>query len=178
MKNGPTPGEIEIRAVTESDAGTLWALRLHALTQDPQAFGESAGEHRQTSPAVYAERLRNGGADNFVIGAFAGSALVGMAGFFREQQEKRRHRGQVWGVFVMPEYRGRGVGRALLEHLLEKALTLPKLNCIALTVTASQSTARQLYLNLGFRPFGIEPRALIVNGIAVDEEHMQLEINR
>jgi len=37
--------------------------------------------------------------------------------------------------------------------------------------------ARSLYRSLGFRSFGIEPRALKVDGSYVDQEHMVLEIS-
>ncbi len=142
-----------------------------------EAFGESLDEMLQSTPETYAEGLRSGGDENFMLGAFdEQDALVGMAGFYREQVAKKRHKGWVWGVFVSDSHRGHGIGRALLVSILESAQALAELDSIFLTVATTQVPARSLYRSLGFRSFGIEPRALKVNGNYVDQEHMVLEI--
>jgi len=42
------------------------------------------------------------------------------------------------------------------------------------TVTTGQLAARRLYESLGFKAFGREPRALLVNGKYVDEDYYVL----
>jgi ribosomal protein S18 acetylase RimI-like enzyme len=163
-----------IRRLTETDAAEFFRLRREALEREPASFGESVEEHLKTPLATIAQRLR-GSAENFVYGAFDGPVLVATAGFCREQRAKRRHKGTVWGVYVAPDYRGRGVGRAVLAALLDSAGALPGLKCIYLSVTSTQSTARSLYASLGFCSFGTEPSALAVDGRYFDEEHMVLE---
>jgi ribosomal protein S18 acetylase RimI-like enzyme len=169
---------MKIRRLTEVDAEPLWRLRLSALQTEPATFAESLDELLQSTPETYAEKLRSGGDENFILGAFdEEDALVGMAGFYREQIAKKRHKGWVWGVFVSPSHRGQGVGRALLVNILESSQALDDLDCIFLTVATTQVPARSLYRSLGFRSFGIEPRALKVDGSYVDQEHMVLEIS-
>jgi RimJ/RimL family protein N-acetyltransferase len=165
---------MEARRLGEAEVEALWKLRLHALETQPEAFGESAEEHRQTSIESYASRLRSGGDENFVIGAFVDSELVGMVGFYRELRLKRRHRGGIWGMFVAPSNRSRGIGRALLDEALRRAATIPGLRCVHLSVAATQASARRLYSNAGFRSYGIEPEALMVGDRYIDEEHMIL----
>jgi len=166
-----------IRKVTENDAESLWKLRLFALETDPISFGEAPEELRKMSVEEYASRLRAGDAGNFVFGAFEGEAMVGMTGFYREAGMKRRHKGWIWGVFVAPSARGKGMGRALVAKVIETAKALPGLRCLLLTVSTTQDAAIKVYQGLGFRSYGIEPGALMVGERFIDEHHMILEFD-
>jgi ribosomal protein S18 acetylase RimI-like enzyme len=81
-------------------------------------------------------------------------------------------------MYVDSEHRGRGVGRALLEALIERARALPDLRQIQLSVTASQAAARRLYESLGFVPYGREPASLRVGDEFIDEDHMALDLKK
>ncbi len=167
--------ELAVRRLTAQDAEPLWKLRREALEREPASFGESLGEFQQTTVDTYRERINLGYGESIVIGAFEDLRLVAMAGLYREPREKQHHRGKVWGVYVSPEHRRKGVGRLVLTQLLEAGRALPGLDCAFLSVTLSQESARRLYLSLGFRPFGVEPRAVKVDGCYVDQEHMVLD---
>jgi ribosomal protein S18 acetylase RimI-like enzyme len=169
--------DVETRVLTESDAAVYWNLRLEALEQEPQAFAESAEQHRATPVELAAARLRETDDSGFVVGAFLSGELVGMAGFFREKHLKARHKGRIWGVYVRRSCRRQGIGRALFQALLEKVRTLPGLEQVDLTVSTQQVAAKTLYRSLGFETFGVERASLKIGDQYFDEEYMVLRLS-
>jgi ribosomal protein S18 acetylase RimI-like enzyme len=94
----------------------------------------------------------------------------------RDLVRKERHKGNIYGFYVRQAQRGRKTGRALLGELLRIASENPSLEQISLAVATSQLSAIHLYRSFGFEVFGIETRALKVDGQYVDEHHMVLRL--
>jgi RimJ/RimL family protein N-acetyltransferase len=174
-----TPDLLHIRALTGADAAQFQALRLRALQTDPEAFGRTYEEERDMPLSALAQRLDGDGTvEGFVLGAALddGGALEGVAGCVRQTAVKERHKAMVWGMYVSPEMRGRGVGGRLLDALIARAATWEGLEQLTLTVVPVNERARCLCLRRGFVSYGVAPRALKHQGEYHDLEYMWLPL--
>ncbi len=153
------------------------ALRLEALRSCPAAFGSSFEEEQRLTLADFTRRVAPEPPDA-VFGAFGNDgALVGMAGFRVHKNVKERHKSTLWGLYVRPAARGRGIADALVRAVIEHARAVPGVEVLQLTVTAGNAAARALYDRAGFVPYGIERRALrLAPGDYRDEELRTLEL--
>ena len=158
---------IDFRELTLSDYDAFQALRALALDSTPEAFGATNEEEqsllRQRFEATAQHTI------NFTLGAFEHDYLVGILGFIKQERQKSKHKGGIWGVFVRPNYRGKGLAAGLLNLAIDKAFQNPELLQINLSVGAENTAAIHLYERLGFVRYGLEKNALCINGRFVDE---------
>ena len=158
----------QMRQLNGADAEAFQALRLEALERHPAAFAASHVEEAGHCLAEVAKRLDQGA----VFGAFIEGLLAGSAGFAQPERAKKCHKGVLWGVYVRAPVRGQGLGRGLVEQVIDYARG--RVEQLHATVTTSNQAARQLYRGLGFQTYGLEPRGLKVAGRYFDQELMVL----
>ena len=166
---------MEVRTLDSSDVAAFRRLRLSALRECPTAFSSSYEEERDIPLAHAAERMTPD-RDRAIFGAFDGETLVGTVGLQRERKLKLAHKAVIWGVYVAPKFRKRGVGRMLLQHALAHAASLPGLLQLTLGANAANPAAIALYESVGFEAFGLERGFLLVDGVLHDELHMAITI--
>lgn len=167
---------MEIRLLTATDAEAWWQLRLEMLRNDPASFADSAEEHQATTIETARKHLGAGDpASNFVLGSFEGGNLMGTAGFFRRKNNKEQHKGHVWGVYVSPEQRGKGAGKALMQEIIRRAREIEGIEQITLVASAGLP-AQKLYEAVGFKSYGIEPHSLKIGNQYVDDVLMILRL--
>jgi RimJ/RimL family protein N-acetyltransferase len=140
------------------------------------AFGASLEDDRGLSLETMGTSLADV-ASFAVLGSFEGGTLVGMVGVTRLEKLKSRHRARIWGMFVMPPFRGRGLGAALLDAAIDHARSWPGVVRVELSVFETAEDARRLYERAGFREWGKEPRAMQWEGRFVAEHHLILDFD-
>ena len=161
---------IKIRRLTSADAAAYRDVRLAGLRDSPEAFG-STFDRENTQPLTwFCNRLSN----SAVFGASNSTALLGAAGLAIRQSEKERHKGLLWGMYVRPDARKAGVGRQLVEAVIEHARA--HVEVIQLSVVSDNEPARRLYASLGFVEYGLERDSLKQNGHYYDEILMALHL--
>lgn len=166
---------MNIRVVRAEDVQAAQAIRLRSLREHPEAFGSSYEDEALLTPESLVERLRPT-ADRRLFGAWVDEALVGTLHFSRSTGKKIRHRAGLGAMYVAPERRGRGIGRALLTTAIAYARTLLDLEQVILAVTVGNEAARALYLTAGFTPTFVEKRYIKVDSVYYDIEWMNLHL--
>lgn len=170
---------MEVRRLVAEDTSLYQPVRLEALQNSPEAFASSYEEEAAEPIVWFGKALGSHERGDFVLGAFdPDDTLIGIIGFHRETRVKFSHIGNIWGMYVRPEWRGRGVGKAMLEAALKRIARLPDLRQVNIRVHASNDIALRLYEQAGFHSFGVERGACRIGDSFHDVCHMQLIIER
>lgn len=159
------------RRLHAADAPAYRALRLEGLLERPESFAATWKQENVRPSSWFAQRLESG----LVMGAWTdGDVLAGAMGLQVPESPKLNHKGMLWGVYVRPGARGTGLAQELLRQLLAQATGL--VEEVLLVVQASNAGALRLYRNAGFQEYGLERRALKVDGRYYDEILMALPL--
>ncbi len=162
---------MNIRIVKPVEWAVWKNLRLEALQNSPESFGAVFAEEAQWSEAEWKKGLESG----TIFGAFSGDGLVGCAGFYSFDSIKKKHKGTLWGMYVQPQERGKGVGdmlvQAVIAHAKKHVMQL-HLACVITNVGAIK-----LYQRHGFLLYGTEPRSLRMGETFYDDALMVLKLS-
>jgi GNAT superfamily N-acetyltransferase len=145
---GRPPG-VSVRRIGRAEGRQLKALRLRALAEEPEAFGESVAEAEARDEAEYATRARaasDGDRRAWFLAELDGDvAPVGLAMGRRRPPDDC----MVFSVWVAEAARRRGVGRALVWSIADWARSWGARRLV-LWVFRSNAAAIRFYERLGF----------------------------
>ncbi|GAA0773015.1 N-acetyltransferase [Roseibium denhamense] len=165
--------EVYVRRLSEADVEIFRTLRLEALQNHPEAFGMGYDEAAQLPSSYFEEKLQT----NLIVGGgLETEDFTAIAGLAASGQEKVKHKAIIWGVYARPEVRGKGVTRSLLKVMIDAVQD--KVEQIQITVGSENEPAKKLYQSLGFEQYGLERRALKIDGQYVDEILMALDLTK
>jgi GNAT superfamily N-acetyltransferase len=167
--------DIEIRRLAREDPADpilYRSIRLEALQANPEAFGSTFEAENAMPLSWFADGLGS----STVLGAFRNAQLVGVACFAVQQNQKRAHKGGLWGMYVRSAARKAGVGRRLVEAICD--LARRQVEQIQLTVVRDNEPALRLYASLGFLAYGVEKKALKQGDRYHDEVLMAKDLAR
>jgi len=142
---------MEIRRLRTGDSALLRDIRLRALQDAPYAFSSSFEREAGFALGVWEGRVAqsDSGQDGAVFVAVERGQCLGMAGGYFAAEE--RETATLWGMWVDPSARRRGLGRELVEAVAAWARGCGA-NRLRLAVTDCDSSrpAASLYRGLGF----------------------------
>lgn len=146
--------DVRVDVATPENWQVVRHLRLAALADEPDAFGSTLDEEIERPEHAWRERLVAPTAATLVAhvvgedGESRPAGVVMIAPAFGAPQ----HAG-IYGVWVAPSARGRGVGDALMAAALEHARRAGHSRAV-LDVGDHNAPAQALYARHGFQPTG------------------------
>jgi dihydropteroate synthase len=139
-----------VRPARPEDWRELRDVRLRALADAPDAFGEVLGDAQRFDDAAWESRTsRRPGV--LVLVAERERSPIGMMVVVVKPDDGRR--ANVYAMWVAPEARGSGVGRKLVDAGLAWARRQGALD-VELHVSERHPDAKRLYMRCGFAPTG------------------------
>ena len=166
---------MEIKLLQCSNAGPYKNIRIQALSEWPPAFGALPEEEEAkeiSSVAAFLEPTEN----RLFFGAFSSDSLIGVLRDSRYAGENEGHRSYIAGLYVVPDCRGQGAGRLLVESAIREARKDARIRRLNLMVVSGQKAARALYESLGFEVCGTDFEAFEARGLFFDEIMMTLTV--
>ena len=146
---------VRVDRLGEDDWADFREIRLRSLLDCPDAFGSTYGEESSQTERAWrdwaAGRWRDGVAAVFAGRADDGTPVGTATG---AEYETERGIGHVYAMWVAPDARSAGVGRALLEAVAGWARGR---GCdrLVLRVTETNERARLFYAAYGFAETGV-----------------------
>jgi RimJ/RimL family protein N-acetyltransferase len=153
--------EVVVRRAREADAeamadymAALMAERLETITQREAPSVED--ERDWVLQAAFAERA-------MIMLAEIGGEVIGLLDFWTGERPDNRHSGH-FGMSVAKAWRGRGLGRRMLQTIIDEARGWPGFCRIELECVAWNTAAIGLYESLGFVVEGRMVKAINLRG--------------
>jgi GNAT superfamily N-acetyltransferase len=138
----------EVRTVSGEHWREWREIRLRSLQDTPTAFGSTYERELAFTEHDWRSRLEGSGPAVLAYADDASHVPIGMGAGF-EDLPGWLH---VVAMWTDPAWRGRGVGSALLRHLIDWAAAREMR--VHLDVTVGNDGARTAYLRNGFEPTG------------------------
>lgn len=162
---------LTIRRLTRADAAEFHALRQEGFRLHEREFRFAPEDEARLTTEEVAARL----ARDFVVGAFHGETLVGIAGLAGFSGAKTKHKALLWGMYLRERHWGAGGADALMAALLNHARGAYEI--VTLTVMRDNERALRFYERWGFTIYGVEPASVkTADGLYLDEALMALRL--
>lgn len=172
LKNGQ---EMVIRSAVVKDAQTVIDY-INTIAGESAFLTFGEGEFNVTlerEESIIKDSLI--GDNKLFILAEVEGRVIGNLNFNGGYRNRTRHSGE-FGVSVLKEYWNMGIGRELINYLIEWAKRSGIITKINLRVREDNLRAQKLYESLGFKTEGIITRDFLVDGKYYSSISMGLEL--
>lgn len=160
---------VHISQLPQSDWQQFKDFRLLAIKTDPFAFAKSYEDELQLTEQQWRDFLTS------MWFATTDNHLIGMVGLVKYAGQPIKHNAFMVSFWIMPEYRGQGIGKQLVQFMQQHVKDLGIRN-LELQVTVTQTAAIALYEKLGFEHVTVLKDAIQFDGIYYDQYLMKWSV--
>ena len=143
---------IVLESITTRNVAVFKAVRLRALREDPHAFGSTYAREVQFDDAEWSRRVERWNGERGVgFLAMDGAIACGIAGSLLDENDSTR--AQLVSMWTAPTHRQLGIGRLLVDAVLDWARSR-SVRTMLLMVVENNGSAIRFYERLGFTRTG------------------------
>lgn len=173
LKNG---NPIVIRKANKSDANAMLEY-INAISRESDFLTFGEGEFGKTieQEKSFIDNISKQNNSLFIIAEVEGK-IVGNLNFSGGARSRTAHTGE-FGVSVLKEHWGQGIGTKLIKYLIEWCKQSGIIRKINLRVRSDNNSAIHVYKKLGFNEEGVILRDFFINDRFYDSVFMGLIID-
>jgi RimJ/RimL family protein N-acetyltransferase len=165
---------ISIRQINENDWREFSKVRLKALQTDPNVFGSNYELESKFTEADWKSRLP--AEDSAVFLIFAGDEPIGMTGVSVWREDETKRTALLWGSWLEPDFRGKGVSELMYEARIDWAKAHPTVERIIVSHRASNISSKYANQKHGFVFTKMNEKTWI-DGVTEDEVCYELKLS-
>lgn len=166
---------IRIKRLDEDDWLAFSRIRLTALKTDPNVFGSNYERESQFSEADWRDSLNKNDSALFMI--FDDDTPVGITGISIDRNDPTGKTALLWGSWLAPEYRGKGLSALMYQSRINWAKEQPSVEKIIVSHRASNLASKYANQKHGFK-FTHAKEKNWIDGNTEDEIFYELEIEK
>ncbi len=151
--------QIIIRSALSEDAGPIIEYTKEVLAGSQWAVTQSHEFDLTIDKEIQWIEERKDSPGRLVLLALHNDEIIGLVGLENGSRERNQHVG-VLGITIRKDWRGCGLGKALLSKLLDWAKANSVIEKVALAVFSNNEAAIGLYKKMGFIEEGRRPREI------------------
>ena len=174
LKNGCT---LETRKAKGTDAASILAyLKIVGKESGNLTFGEEGIPLTLEQEIETIEKMANHPTSAMIV-AFIDNEIAGLASIGGSLRERLKH-GADLGISVQKKFLHLGVGKALMQEIINFAKSTNILTALHLHVRVDNIHAIELYRKFGFEEFGVFPKQIRIDGVYYDTLMMNLDLEQ
>ncbi len=167
---------MNIRFLEKNDTLIYRKLRLSSLKESPFAFSDSYEDQVHKSILDFQLEIEKKGdtLESFTLGAFTNeNQLIGFVKYKRDHRSKARHRASLFSLYVLPNHRGKGIAKKLINNLIKTIEPISGIEQLQLSTIISKNSLIEFYESFGFEILGdVIKGDLIIDNQYVDAIYM------
>lgn len=140
---------ISVKEAKGSDWQDLRFVRLRALQTDPSVFASNFRKESAMTEADWKNWLQSDDMAIFLV--YQNATVIGMSGIAVDRDDASKKRAILWGSWLEPFARGRGLSHVMYRKRIEWAAKHPTIEHVIVSHRASNLSSRRANQKHGFQ---------------------------